>query len=43
MFTVRPEAPAAAWFERLGYTPAEHTRPWNGAPVYRTLVKPLRA
>ncbi|MFD6185946.1 hypothetical protein [Streptomyces goshikiensis] len=31
--TVRPEAPAAAWYECLGYTAAGHTQPWNGAPV----------
>ncbi|WP_369776279.1 GNAT family N-acetyltransferase [Streptomyces sp. R33] len=40
--TVRPEAPAATWYERLGYEPVGHTRPWEGAPVYRTLAKPLR-
>ncbi|MBP0932412.1 hypothetical protein J0X20_01950 [Streptomyces sp. KCTC 0041BP] len=40
--TVRPEAPTA-WYDRLSYTSAGHTRPWNGAPVYRTLIKPLKA
>ncbi|WP_143196901.1 GNAT family N-acetyltransferase [Streptomyces sp. CB00455] len=40
--TVRPEAPAAAWYERLGYTLVEHTQPWDGAPIYRTLQKTLR-
>ncbi|WP_308345172.1 GNAT family N-acetyltransferase [Streptomyces sp. ISL-94] len=39
--TVRPEAPAAAWYERQGYELVGHTRPWDGAPVYQTLVKPL--
>lgn len=41
--TVRPEAPAAAWYERLGYTLVGHTQPWDSAPMYRTLLKPLRA
>ncbi|MFB7467082.1 GNAT family N-acetyltransferase [Streptomyces sp. NPDC056224] len=41
--TVRPEAPAAAWYERLGYGLVGHTQPWEGAPVYRTLARPLRA
>ncbi|MFB6615755.1 GNAT family N-acetyltransferase [Streptomyces sp. NPDC085524] len=41
--TVRPEAPAAAWYERHGYELVGHTRPWDGAPVYRTLVKALPA
>ncbi|UUU37596.1 GNAT family N-acetyltransferase [Streptomyces sp. NBC_00162] len=40
--TVRPEAPAAGWYERLGYELVGHTQPWDGAPVYRSLVKPLR-
>ncbi|WP_326594312.1 GNAT family N-acetyltransferase [Streptomyces sp. NBC_01294] len=40
--TVRPEAPAAAWYERLGYTLIGLTRPWDGAPVYRSMIKPLR-
>ncbi|GAA3386369.1 GNAT family N-acetyltransferase [Streptomyces racemochromogenes] len=40
--TVRPEAPAAAWYEHLGYTPVGHTQPWDGAPIYRSLIKMLR-
>lgn len=39
---VRPEAPAAAWYERLGYQLVGLTQPWDGAPVYRSMVKPLR-
>ncbi|MFE3991744.1 hypothetical protein ACFXPW_08655 [Streptomyces goshikiensis] len=31
--TARPEVPAAARYEHLGYTPSGHTRPWDGAPV----------
>ncbi|MFI8504945.1 GNAT family N-acetyltransferase [Streptomyces sp. NPDC085524] len=40
---VRPEAPAASWYKRLGYTRVGLTQPWDGAPVYRALVKPLRS
>ncbi len=40
--TVRPEARAAAWYERLGYALVGHTQPWESAPIYRTLHKPLR-
>ncbi|MCX4546745.1 GNAT family N-acetyltransferase [Streptomyces sp. NBC_01565] len=39
---VRPEAPAAAWYERLGYTLVGLTQPWDGAPVYQSMIKPLR-
>ncbi|MFC9825260.1 GNAT family N-acetyltransferase [Streptomyces erythrochromogenes] len=40
--TVRPEAPAAAWYEHLGYQLVGLTQPWDGAPVYRSMIKPLR-
>ncbi|WP_371619943.1 N-acetyltransferase family protein [Streptomyces sp. NBC_00454] len=40
--TVRPEAPAATWYERLGYQLVGLTQPWDGAPVYRSMIKPLR-
>ncbi|UUU37687.1 GNAT family N-acetyltransferase [Streptomyces sp. NBC_00162] len=40
--TVRPEAPAAAWYEHLGYQLVGLTQPWDGAPVYRSVIKPLR-
>ncbi|WP_327267133.1 GNAT family N-acetyltransferase (plasmid) [Streptomyces sp. NBC_01232] len=40
--TVRPEAPAAAWYERLGYELVGVTQPWDGAPVYRSMIKPLQ-
>ncbi|WP_314253508.1 GNAT family N-acetyltransferase [Streptomyces kutzneri] len=40
--TVRPEAPAAAWYERLGYALVGLTRPWDGAPLYRSMIKPLQ-
>lgn len=39
--TVRPEAAASAWYDRLGYECVGLTQPWDGAPVYRTLVKAL--
>ncbi|MFG3001475.1 GNAT family N-acetyltransferase [Streptomyces sp. NPDC048340] len=39
--TVRPEAPAAAWYERLGYRLVGLTQPWEGAPVYRSMAKTL--
>ncbi|MGO4462598.1 N-acetyltransferase family protein [Streptomyces sp. M-16] len=38
---VRPEAPAAAWYERLGYQLVGLTQPWDGAPVYRSMTKTL--
>ncbi|MGW6412905.1 N-acetyltransferase family protein [Streptomyces vinaceus] len=40
--TVRPEAPAAAWYERLGYQLVGLTRPWDEAPVYQSMIKPLQ-
>ncbi|MFI1067069.1 GNAT family N-acetyltransferase [Streptomyces spororaveus] len=40
--TVRPEAPAAAWYERLGYELVGLTQPWDGAPVYQSMIKPLQ-
>ncbi|MFF3215589.1 GNAT family N-acetyltransferase [Streptomyces sp. NPDC002886] len=39
---VRPEAPAAAWYERLGYGLVGLTQPWDGAPTYRSMIKPLQ-
>ncbi|MCY0961486.1 GNAT family N-acetyltransferase [Streptomyces sp. H27-H5] len=36
---VRPEAPASAWYERIGYEVVGLTRPWDGAPVYRCMIK----
>ncbi|MFF1497173.1 GNAT family N-acetyltransferase [Streptomyces sp. NPDC058304] len=40
--TVRSEAPAAAWYERLGYELVGLTQPWDGAPVYRSMIKRLQ-
>ncbi|MFI5672745.1 GNAT family N-acetyltransferase [Streptomyces sp. NPDC051704] len=40
--TVRPEASAAAWYEHLGYQLVGLTQPWDGAPVYRSMIKLLR-
>ncbi|MFD9516067.1 GNAT family N-acetyltransferase [Streptomyces sp. NPDC059979] len=39
--TVRPEASAAAWYERLGYELVGLTQPWDGAPIYRSMIKSL--
>ncbi|MEU3317113.1 GNAT family N-acetyltransferase [Streptomyces sp. NPDC006662] len=36
--TVRPDGPAATWYQHLGYTLVGHTRPSNGAPVYQSMV-----
>ncbi|WP_327267211.1 GNAT family N-acetyltransferase (plasmid) [Streptomyces sp. NBC_01232] len=38
--TVRPEAPAATWYEHLDYQLVGLTQPWDGAPVYRSMIKP---
>ncbi|GLX41124.1 N-acetyltransferase [Streptomyces roseochromogenus] len=40
---VRPEAPAAAWYEHLGYDLVGMSRPWPEAPVYRVMVRTLPA